>query len=299
MAQAVSAFPTFQEIAPRLARLPWLLIAGLLAIVGPTMFDVATKNWTTDEGSGGPIIFALSLWLGYRGFMEAKDRSRPGSQALALALMIPVLFLYVVTRITSTIEVEVILMYLAVLVAGYSLIGIGGLRIMWFPIIFMLFAFPPPDTLFAMITQPLKILISRWAVDILALAGYPIANSGVTIQIGQYQMLVAAACSGINSLISLTALGIFYSYMRRSAHYSQMIVLVLCTIPIAVIVNLLRVMLLILITYHFGEAAGQGFFHNFAGLVMFSLALLLIFLVDSIVSRRFRTSPRQVAGAAS
>ena len=138
----------------------------------------------------------------------------------------------------------------------------------------------PPDTLFAMMTQPLKILISQTAVSMLHLFGYPIAGSGVMIQIGQYQMLVAAACAGLNSLLSLTALGMFYSYIRHSSNFPYMLVLICFILPIAVIANLVRVLLLLLITYHFGEAAGQGFFHELAGLSMFASALIAIFCID-------------------
>ena len=265
-------------------QLPWILIAGLVAIVAPTMFSVASETWTTEQGSGGPIIFALACWLAYRRFCEIGPGSTPGSAVLAIVLIIPVLMLYVLSIVTSTIEAEVLFMYLAVIIAGYSIVGASGLRSMWFPILFMLFSFPPPDTIFAMITQPLKIYISEWAVNLLFMFGLPIANSGVTIQVGQYQMLVAAACSGINSLISLTALGLFYSYMRRDTDYKQLIILVMCIVPIAIFVNFFRVVLLILITYQFGDAAGQGFFHNFAGLAMFGLALLLVFVVDSLLN---------------
>ena len=144
----------------------------------------------------------------------------------------------------------------------------------------MLFVFPPPDTMVAMITQPLKIAISQAAIDLLHSLGYPIAGSGVMIQIGQYQMLVAAACAGLNSLLSLTALGMFYTYIRHSSNFPYMLVLICCILPIAIIANLIRVLGLLLITYHFGEAAGQGFFHELAGLTMFASALLCIFLLD-------------------
>ena len=149
---------------------------------------------------------------------------------------------------------------------------------------FLLFAFPPPDTLFALLTQPLKIAVSGWAVSLLHLLDYPIAGSGVSIQIGQYEMLVAAACAGMNSLISLTALGLFYVYIRHGANWRYMLLLGLFILPVSVVANLVRVLLLLLITYHFGEAAGQGFFHEAAGLTMFLTALLGIFLVDKLAT---------------
>src|SRR6476469_4777920 len=108
-------------------------------------------------------------------------------------------------------------MYGARVSAAYLLFGGALIRTIWFPLIYLAFALPPPDTVVAAVTQPIKIAISDWAVSLLYLAGYPIANSGVIIQIGQYQLLVAAACAGLNSIVTLTALCLFYVYlMHRS-----------------------------------------------------------------------------------
>src|SRR3546814_21130469 len=113
--------------------------------------------------------------------------------------------------------------------------------------------------------------------------GYPIGGEGVRIYIGQYELLVAAACSGINSIISLSAISLFYIYMRHQAHWRYALLLVLLIVPVALIANFFRVLVLILLTFHAGEAAAQGFLHNFAGILMFSIALLTIFGLDLLL----------------
>jgi exosortase len=155
---------------------------------------------------------------------------------------------------------------------------------MWFPILYMLFIFPPPDTVVAMVTQPLKIAISQLAIDLLHFAGYPIAGSGVMIMIGQYGLLIAAACAGLNSLISLSAIGLFYIYVRHNANWRYAVLLMLAIVPVAVLANFIRVIVLILITYHMGDAAAQGFLHNFSGITMFLFSVLGIFGVDALAS---------------
>ncbi len=265
------------------------------------MVDVARHSWTTEQGAHGPLVLAIGVWLFSREWPAARQLARPGSGVLAAAAFAILLPLYVFARVTSIIEIEGAAMYALLLATGYALWGGATLRRAWFPLFFLLFAFPPPDTLFAMLTQPLKIAISEWAVSLLYVFGYPVAGSGVTIQIGQYQMLVAAACAGLNSLISLTALGLFYTYIRHSSNWRYMAFLLMCIIPVAIVANLVRVLLLLLITYHFGEAAGQGFFHELAGLSMFVTALLGIFLVDSLTTplRRRFANARPVGPAAA
>jgi exosortase len=275
-------------------RLVWparpLLIIGLLALVGPTMFQVASESWTTEQGAHGPLVLAIGIWLLSREWGTARQVARPGNGVLVTVLFAILLPLYVFARVTRIIEIEGAAMFALLLTTALALWGGATLLRLWFPLFFLLFAFPPPDTLFAMLTQPLKIAVSESAVTLLHAVGYPIAGSGVTIQIGQYEMLVAAACAGLNSLISLAALGLFYSYIRHSSNWRFMALLLVCILPVAIVANLVRVLMLLLITYHFGEAAGQGFFHELAGMTMFLTALLGIFLIDSLASplrRRF------------
>jgi exosortase len=266
--------------SPAVAR-PGLFIAiAAVCLAAPTMLDVARDSWSSDQGAHGPIVLLTGIWLMVRELRATAPRARPGNTLLTLALLSFCLIVYTLARISGIIEIEGFMMYAALVVAAYGIWGGTVLRCVWFPLVYMLFVFPPPDTLFAMLTQPLKILISQTAVTMLHGLGYPIAGSGVMIQIGQYQMLVAAACAGLNSLLSLTALGMFYSYIRHSSNFYYMLVLICFILPIAVIANLVRVLLLLLITYHFGEAAGQGFFHELAGLSMFASALICIFCLD-------------------
>lgn len=260
------------------------LLAGLLAFILPTMFSVAKASWSTEQGGHGPIVFAIAIWLIGRDFAAVRALARPGSPVITAILLVPLLLVFIVARITSIIEIEAAVMYASVLVVAYQFIGRKAMQRIWFALIFLIFAFPPPDTLYAAITQPLKIAISQWSVEITHMLGYPVAVSGVVIQIAQYQLLVAAACAGVNSLLSLTALGSFYSYFRHQSNFPHMLVLLLFILPIAVAVNLVRVIMLILITYYLGEAAGQGFLHEVAGLSMFLLALILIHLVDLVTA---------------
>ena len=257
-----------------------ILAIGVLALFLPTMIDVARTSWSTDQGAHGPIVLVTGIWLLWGELRNAPVVVRRGRAQLVIALLVPLLILFTVTRISGIIEIEGFAMYGALIVVAYALWGAEPLKRAWFPLVYMLFVFPPPETVFAMVTQPLKIAVSQTAVKLLSLLGYPIAGSGVLIMIGQYQMLVAAACAGLNSLLSLTALGLFYTYLRHKSELAYMVVLVCLILPVAVLANLVRVLLLLLITYHFGEAAGQGFFHELAGLTMFTVALLTIFVID-------------------
>jgi exosortase len=262
-----------------------IFMAGLAAILLPTMFDVARLTWTTEQGGHAPIIVATGAWLLFREMKTTEARARPGNILIGSLLFGACLVSYVVTRITGILELEAFAMYATILSAFYLLVGGPLLRALWFPILYLAVALPPPDTVVAAITQPIKIAISSWAVTVLGAVGYPIASTGVTIQIANYQLLVAAACAGLNSIISLSAICLFYVYIRHKSDLVAFLTVAALVVPVAIFSNFIRVMALVLITYYMGDAAAQGFLHDFAGLTVFLVALLSIFGADALMSR--------------
>lgn len=260
-----------------------LLVLGLAVFCVPTMKFVVQQSWGGEEGAHGPIVLATGLWLLVREWQTARIYAKPGSLRVAVLLLAVFISLQIFARITQIVELEGYLMYFTILVVLYALIGLDAIRKLWFPLFYIAFIFPPPETLVALVTVPLKIWLSKAAIGFLQLFNYPIGGEGVTIYIGQYELLVAAACSGINSIVSLSAISLFYIYMRHRANWLYSGLLVLLIVPVAMIANFFRVLILILLTYHAGEAAAQGFLHNFAGIAMFAIALLTIFAADEVL----------------
>ena len=244
---------------------------------------VTQQSWSGEEGAHGPIVLATGLWLLAREWKYARPFAKPALVRTVWLLLAVFVTLQIFARITQIVELEGYFMYFTVLVVLYALIGFESLRKMWFPLFYIAFIFPPPDTLVAFVTVPMKIWLSKAAIGFLQLLNYPIGGEGVTIYIGQYELLVAAACSGINSIVSLSAISLFYIYMRHRADWIYSGLLVLLIVPVALVANFFRVLILILLTYHAGEAAAQGFLHNFAGIAMFAIALLTIFAADEVL----------------
>jgi exosortase/archaeosortase family protein len=98
----------------------------------------------------------------------------------------------------------------------------------------------------------------------------------------------------MNSIVGLTAVSLLYIYLVRGSKLLYALGLTLCVIPIAIFANILRIMVLILLTYFFGNEVAQGFLHFMAGLFLFSTAILFVFLVDKVAAyafARFRRTP--------
>ena len=162
-----------------------------------------------------------------------------------------------------------------------------------------LFAVPMPDWLIDAATVPLKVFISNMVTNILYAAGYPVAQNGVMIMIGTYQLLVKDACSGMNSIFALSAIGVFYAYAFRWSEKVRSIILLMSIIPITIWANFIRVIALVLIAYYGGPDMLEGIVHDLTGISLFVVALFLLFLLDAALGlciaayRGLHVRPRQ------
>ena len=260
------------------------LAAALLVMYVPTFFDMFTSLWATEEQAHGPIILAISLWLIYCNWPRMIDASE-GARAswTGWPLLVPGAALYFLGRSQNIAFFEVG-SFPAVLI-GLLLVtrGTAALKVLWFPFFFMLFMLPLPGSLVDILTMPMKTAVSYLVDKLLYAAGYPISRAGVILQIGQYQLLVADACAGLHTLLTLEALGLLYLNLVRHNSLFRNVALAILILPISFASNVIRVLVLTLITYHMGDAAGQGFLHGFAGMVLFVSALMLIIGADSLL----------------
>lgn len=283
--QAVSSYaqPMFTEIRRNLVF--WLAIAALAV---PTLQQLAVHAWGKDQSAHAPIVLATAIWLFSHAYRDAAAVAVPPKWRATAIILVSCLALYAAARITGLLEVRALAAYLTAVTILFALGGWPMLRVLWFPIAYSAFLVPIPDTVIDVGTQPIKLAISSGVVELLEFFTYPVAQSGVSIFIGQFELLIAAACSGLNSLISLTAIGSFYVYLRRAATVRYTVVLVAAIVPIAVLANFIRVLVLVLITYHAGEATAQGFLHETSGMFLFVFSLAAIFGLDQLLSALWR-----------
>ncbi|WP_207807075.1 exosortase B [Parazoarcus communis] len=277
--------------------LPWLLVfGGACFMYVPTFMELFRTIWATDEQAHGPIVLGLSIWLLWRKWTSVLALPLQGNPWLAWPVMLLGSLFFVVGRSQGVLIFEVGSLIWMVAGALLLLRGVQALRICAFALFFALFMIPLPGVIVDTLTAPMKIAVSIVAEHVLYAIGYPIARSGVVLQIGQYQLLVADACAGLHTLFTLEALGLLYLNVVRHASLLRNVALAILIVPISFTANVIRVMTLTLITYHWGDEAGQGFLHGFSGMVLFMSALLLIIGADSLlrfgVARKGTTDER-------
>lgn len=265
---------------------PWLpLLVGFVVLAIPTVGNLGQQVWSTDIGAHGPIVIATGLWLLYHEGLRLSDARTAAAWRHVLLLVLPGFALYIFGRAYDFISLEVLGLYITFIAFLWRLFGLQQLRSAAFPIFYLGFVIPPPGWVIDRATAPLQLFVSHIAENITALLGYPVAREGVTLFVGPYELLVEQACAGMNSIIGLIAVSLFYIYIVRKASLRYASMLVLLILPVAVVVNIIRIVVLILITYHFGNDAAQGFLHGTTGMVLFGMALLLIFGADTLLWR--------------
>ncbi len=260
-----------------------LIAGGLLLLYVPTYWDFLEGYWKNYSQGHELLVLAVCAWL----FASKADRllqltSRPALPS-ATVLLVLGLLMYLLGRTQQYLRFELVsqVLVLAALLLYYR--GWPGLRLMWFALFFLLFVVPLPYGVVLAITGPLKAGVSIVATTLMSWLGYPIGRSGVVITVGQYQLLVAEACAGLQTMFTLEALGLLYTNLMAYRSPVRSVLMAVLVVPVAFLANVVRVVILVLVTYHFGDDVGQGFVHGFAGMLLFAVALLFIMTLDRIV----------------
>lgn len=265
-----------------------VMIVGLLSLFVPTYITLADEVWNNDAHGHGPLILGVSLWLLWHDRLRILEGEARPATASGFALLLMGLLLHVAghsqgINMFTTLAQPIVFGACLLLLHGWQ-----ALRKGWFPLFFMLFMIPLPEVAVQAITMPLKQAVSVVTEWLLYEAGYPIARSGVTLSIGQYQLLVADACSGMNSLLTLESLGLLYMRLMNYRSKARNTLLAIAIVPTSFIANVTRVIILVLVTYYFGDEVGQGFVHSFSGLVLFTVSLVSIYFIDQVLSLWFK-----------
>ncbi len=266
-----------------------LLTIALLTMYVPTFIALDQSIWNIVGQGHGPVMLALTVWLAWQRWPALKALPNHYANVTGGCMILLGALLYIVGHSQDLLAFETVSQIPAL--AGLLLLykGGAGLRVMLFPLFFILFMVPLPGSVVDVATGPLKAAVSYVAEWALYQLGYPIGRSGVTLTIGQYRLLVADACAGLNSIFALEAIGVFYMSVAQHTNHARNIALAALIIPISFVSNVTRVMVLVLVTYYFGDEAGQGFVHGFAGILLFMVATALTIGTDSVLGLFFKT----------
>lgn len=251
-----------------------LLIAGLAFVVlfwQP--FTTLARDWWNDPDAGHGLLLApLAVYLAYK-------RGRAPLAAPQLWLGLTLLVGSVLVRYLSGLAAELFTMRLSLFGAAAGLIvmfyGVRQLLHWWLPVTLLILSIPIPDVIMGSLALPLQLLASKWGAVLLEWRHIPVALSGNVIRIPGQELFVTEACSGLRSLTSLLALGVLIGGLWLKFPASRVLLLAL-TIPVAIVLNAVRVFLTGFFVYFVDPRIGTGFMHVTEGWVIFVVAFLIL-----------------------
>ena len=267
------------------ARVVALVLAGGVLLLYWGILMSLGRQWASDDNySHGFFVLPLAAFFVWE--RRAALRLAPARPSwLGLAVIAFSLLLLVAGRLGA--ELFLTRISLIGVLAGITLFvwGWAHLRIVAFPIAFLLLMVPPPAIIFNKLAFPLQLLASQVGETVIAAAGIPVVREGNVLQLPTRDLEVAEACSGIRSLVSLVMLAVVLGYFterRNGAH----VLIALAAVPIAIAANAARVAGTGLASELVSPAAADGFFHSFSGWLMFVVAFAALMLVQRLIGWR-------------
>ena len=274
-----------------------IAVALTFVIYGPILYYMVLHWNAVADYSHGFLVAPLALYFAWeRQPKLRRARIEPswwGLVPLALSTTTLVVGRLGVEQMNMRVSFVLALMGIVLLLLGRQIF-----RILAFPLFFLFLMVPLPQSLVNVVAFPLQLTAADWAVDLLYYLRIPALREGNIIHLPNTTLFVAEACSGLRSLMALVTLGVVFAYFFRKS-WGERIVIVLSAIPIAIIVNALRVTITGILTYRFGEKAAEGAIHEFQGLITFSAAFLLLlteaWLLTKLWPERWRPQPARRA----
>jgi exosortase len=264
-----------------------LLVAALLSLLVGLYWNVVPHlvwQWSNDDDyTHGFLIVPLALYFAWerrqRLLGMAASASLSGAAVLAAGLLM---------LVVGSVGAELFLQRfsLVVVLAGlvWLILGTAFLRELAFPLAFLVFMIPLPAIVMNAVAFPLQLFAAQSATFCMQVAGIPVLREGNTIVLSNTTLEVVEACSGIRSLQALLALGAVYGYFTQKALWKRWALLVL-SVPIAIAANAFRVAGTGFLAHFIGPEAAQGFYHSFAGWIVFAVAFVLLLGAGTLLSR--------------
>jgi len=265
-------------------------VLGALVMVYWSILRGLISAWSTDDNySHGFFIVPLALYFAWeRRRAIAAAPVRPS--LFGVLVVAGSLFLLVAGLLGAELFLSRVSIILTIAGAILFLFGWPMLRILFFPLAFMLLMIPLPAIIFNKIAFPLQLLASNVGEYTISSLDIPILREGNVLILANATLEVAEACSGIRSLVSLFTLGLVFGYFVDRRVWVRAII-ALSAIPVAILANGLRVASAGIAAHNFGSAGVEGLFHEFSGWVVFVIAFLMMFALQRLL-QRFLPPPR-------
>jgi exosortase len=266
------------------SRVNLIFVLTAIGVVYATIVPDMVRDWYNDPNySHGFLVPLISIYFLSKVWGELKSTPlRPSNTGLpVIAVSLLVLILGYLGSEYFTMRSSMILLTAGIIIYWF---GWAVLRLAALPLAFLILMIPIPYIIYDSLAFPLKLLVTKASVSVLQVLSIPVVREGNIIMFPQTVLEVADACSGLRSLMSLITLAVALAFITQKSPANRTI-LILSAVPVAIVTNMFRVIVTGVLASHYGAAAAEGFFHEFAGLAVFAVAMVLLFSVSALLRK--------------
>ena len=257
-----------------------LVWATAFAPIVPAMVN----NWFNHSDNSHALLVPLvSLYFIWEKRKEIRSVQIKGSNA-GLLLLTLCLLIYIVSFVGGIAFFCRLMLVPSLIAIVWGSLGTAMLRLLAFPLGFLFFMIPVPDTLLSLVSFPLQLLATKISADLISYCSIPVYREGNMLFFLNTQLEVAEACSGIRSIMSLTMISAIFAYISTGEVWRR-VVIVLAAVPIAFIANILRVTGTGVLAHFHGDKVARGFLHDFSGFAVFIFGLIMLFMLYALLKR--------------
>ena len=252
---------------------PVLVTGVVFLLLYWTPLRTLVRDWWHDPEAGHGLLLApLALWFAWKSGVVESPRARP---IIGGAILLASVLLRYVAGLAAELFTLRLSLWLALIGLTVFLWGLSQVRRWWLPFTLLALSLPLPALVIGALSHPLQLQASELGAGMLAWRHVPVQLSGNVIALPGQSLFVTEACSGLRSLTALLALGVLIAGIWLRSPISRGL-LILAAIPVAVLINGVRVFLTGFLVHHVDPELGRGFMHFSEGLVMFGVAFLIL-----------------------
>jgi len=264
-----------------------LVWAAVISPVAPAMVGTWLNHSDNSHALLVPLISMYFVWIK----REELGRIEISGSAVGGLFLAGTLVVYLVSLVGGIAVFARLMIVFSLLGLLWSCMGRQVVRVLAFPLGFLVFMVPVPDSVLGMVSFPLQLLATKIAGGVIQFCSIPVYREGNMLYFVHTQLEVAEACSGIRSIMALTMLSVIFAHLSGNGWWRKAL-LIVSAIPIAMLANILRVSGTGILAHFFGNKVARGFLHEFSGLAVFVFGLVLLFLVFNLLNRIGNSNPR-------
>lgn len=262
------------------SRTIWLLaiVAAYLVLYIPT-FTYLWNRWKNDsQYSLAYLVPFVSGYFAWKLWKQAKSTQRSTS-VWGLIIIIAALFIHMAGTILDVAVVSAISIFACLIGGCLYFRGSDFTRTLWFPLAYTLFMIPLPEGITDMIGFPMQLWASTSTAQILKILGIEVTRNGVNMSVPGFNFEVAAACSGMSSLVALVGVSAVFAYITNLPNKYRWALFAL-SLPIALAANVVRITTIALVGYWAGADAAMNIYHEWSSPILFIAAILFLYVIS-------------------